>query len=524
MARLLYSLAAALLIHSTTAGYTLVRDYKPDTFFDHFGFFDGEDPTHGTVEYQSRQGAEARHLISNTDTSVRIGVDSTNKVPDLRPSVRIFSNETFNQGILLVDVKHMPAGCGTWPALWLLGDGEWPANGEIDILEGANDQTTNYMTLHTSDAEGEDCSLTAIPASGGDGTGALGYSKKDYSGTVATNECAWKPETNDNSGCQIQAPTGQTPVYAGTGKTTNAIVPTFGDALNRAGGGTLAMQWTSNGIKIWFFGRTQYKPSDIAAATDFSSTAYPIYLLPSNDAWGKPLAHFSGPACDWERRFQDMRIVINTDFCGDWGAATWPAGSCPASTGYDSCESFVKEKPEAFTEAYWEFGAFRWFEWRDPAPATSSTTATTTTSLSTSSTSSAAATTVVIVTRTSTAIPSSTVVESTFSTALTAPTVIFSTYAAPSTTARPFTYDPLPDLAEPSSTHVPASSTSPNVAAETSVDSSISSSTPPADESKKGNAQYLVNGKLPLGGARSVRVSPLILSTSALIGFAALMG
>lgn len=519
MARLTYPLLAALFIHSTSAGYTLVRDYAPDTFFDYFGFFDEDDPTHGTVQYQSRQGAEAKNMISTTDTSVRIGVDSTNKVSDLRPSVRLFSNETFNQGILLVDVKHMPSGCGTWPALWMLGDGEWPANGEIDIIEGANDQSANYMTLHTSEEDGEECSLTDIPESGGDGSGALGFSKKDYTGNVYTDECAWKPDTNDNSGCQIQAPTGQTAVYAGTGKTTNAVVPTFGEALNRAAGGTLAMQWTVSGIKIWFFGRTLAKPSDIAAAIDLGSTVSPVTLAPSNDAWGKPLAHFSGPKCDWEKRFQDMRIVVNTDLCGDWGAATWSSGTCPATTGYDSCEKFVKENPQAFTEAYWEFGAFRWFEWRDPEPVTTSTTS--------SSTSSTAAVTTVKTTKTRTATSngssSSSAVgdKSTSTAAPAAPTVIMSTVPAPSTTSRPFTYDPLPESAAPPSSTQAASSTNGNVAAETSVSSS-STSTPPADESKKGNAQYLVNGKLPLGGAGSVCVPWLMMAGGGLAGLVAL--
>lgn len=487
MPRLLSTLVAALLVHSTSATYTLATDYSPTTFFDHFGFFDGDDPTHGTVEYQSRQGAKAKNLISTTDSTVRIGVDSTNKVDSGRPSVRLFSNTTYNHGILLVDVKHMPAGCGTWPALWMLGDGNWPDAGEIDIIEGANDQANNYMTLHTSDVVGEECSLAETAEQTDDGSGALGLLKKDYTGTVLGSSCAYNLETNDNTGCQVHAPEGTSSVFAAAGQTIKADVPTFGGSLNSAAGGTLAMQWTSTGIKIWFFGRTQAKPADVAAAIDLTSTVSPVTLAPSDEAWGEPMAHFSGSSCDWEKRFYDMRIVINTDFCGDWGAGTWSTGQCPSQTGYDSCEKYVQENPQAFTEAYWEFGAFRWFDWEDPAPP-----APTTTSSASSSTTS---------TSSSTSTPS-TVTATILSTTLVHPTVVYTTVST-RVTSRPFTYDPLTTTAAETS-----SSTEAAGAASTTATASTTAAEPTAssDESKKGDAQYLVNGKLPLGGAGSVVV------------------
>ncbi len=43
----------------------------------------------------------------------------------------------------------MPFGCGTWPALWMLGP-DWPNYGEIDIVEGVNIHTTNSLTLHSN--------------------------------------------------------------------------------------------------------------------------------------------------------------------------------------------------------------------------------------------------------------------------------------------------------------------------------------------------------------------------------------
>jgi beta-glucanase (GH16 family) len=44
----------------------------------------------------------------------------------------------------------MPQGCATWPAAWEVDEGDWPNEGEVDIVEGVNDQTPNQSTLHTS--------------------------------------------------------------------------------------------------------------------------------------------------------------------------------------------------------------------------------------------------------------------------------------------------------------------------------------------------------------------------------------
>lgn len=77
-----------------------------------------------------------------------------------RGSVRIESKKTYNKGLFIVDIKHMPGGiCGTWPAFWSLGGGTWPQNGEIDILEGVNQNTQNKMVLHTD----TQCSVKSPP-------------------------------------------------------------------------------------------------------------------------------------------------------------------------------------------------------------------------------------------------------------------------------------------------------------------------------------------------------------------------
>ncbi len=36
-----------------------------------------------------------------------------------RDSVRLEGLRRFNRGLFILDVRHMPAGCATWPAFWL---------------------------------------------------------------------------------------------------------------------------------------------------------------------------------------------------------------------------------------------------------------------------------------------------------------------------------------------------------------------------------------------------------------------
>ena len=52
--------------------------------------------------------------------------------------------------MIILDLAHMPEGCGTWPAFWTVTRGAWPAGGEIDIIEGVNDQGPNLSSLHTT--------------------------------------------------------------------------------------------------------------------------------------------------------------------------------------------------------------------------------------------------------------------------------------------------------------------------------------------------------------------------------------
>jgi beta-glucanase (GH16 family) len=49
----------------------------------------------------------------------------------------------------------LPAGTGLWPAFWALGAGEWPATGEIDIMENVGEADWSSVALHGPGYSGE---------------------------------------------------------------------------------------------------------------------------------------------------------------------------------------------------------------------------------------------------------------------------------------------------------------------------------------------------------------------------------
>ena len=297
-------ISPALLLPPTHAAYTLTDSFSQDTFFGNFSAFSGADPTNGFVQYQTYDSATTKsliHTVPNANYASYIIADPTSSTTKGRDSVRISSTKSFNKGLFILDLLHMPKNvCGSWPAFWLLGP-DWPKGGEIDILEGVNAQQGNQMTLHTS----EGCSLQP----GG------------FSGKLETQNCG--PDEK-NTGCAI----------------TSADPSGFGDGFNRGNGGVYATEWTGKDISIWFFPREKI-PSDISSGN------------PTPEKWGQPVAKFGGSSCDVESHFKDMKIVFNTAFCGDWAGKVWQSGGCAAATGVAKCEDFVGQHPEAFKESFW---------------------------------------------------------------------------------------------------------------------------------------------------------------------------
>lgn len=338
----LISTAAIVLASTTSATYTIQDDYSPSNFANMFDFFTDADPTSGYVNYISQTAAESAGLYSANSNSVYMGVDSKNVATGRgRDSVRISSKKSYNHGLIILDLAHMPGGqCGTWPAFWLLGP-DWPTHGEIDIIEGVNSQTTNGFAGHTNAG----CSITS--------TGAM-------SGTMEYPNCDVNaPGQPTNGGCTIH-----------TGNTQ-----TYGAGFNAANGGVYATEWTSEAISIWFFPRSAI-PSDLSGGN------------PNPDNWGLPMAQFAG-GCDIDEHFQDQQIVFDITFCGQWAGQVWSQDSVCSSKAA-TCQDYVTNNPSAFADTYWSINSLKVYQENGGAPVTSS--ASTSSAPSASSTSLAATT------------------------------------------------------------------------------------------------------------------------------------
>ncbi|KAI8939458.1 hypothetical protein NX059_003234 [Plenodomus lindquistii] len=353
--------------NTPTSAYQLTDDLSYKNFFSAFEFFSGPDPTEGFVQYQSREAAISQNLVGflNDTQTIFMGVDYKTKDPKGRASVRLESKKTWNQGLLIADIRHMPSSiCGTWPAFWLLsGKNEngtelaWPIGGEIDILEGVNDYDTNAVTLHTSTGCIVDNSTTS----------SADISVPPFTGTMATSDCdVAAPDQDKNVGCSIHAPSSLVQTGTGTGDMdTNTTRPlaSYGTPFNTAGGGVYAMEWTSSSISVWLIPRNSTLHTSAFPPPSTPSSNSTV-TTPDPSTWGPPLAHFSGSGCDFSSRFKDLKIIFDTTFCGQWAGREWEEGGCMAKTGVSTCEEYVLENPGAFEEAFWEVGMVQWWEKR----------------------------------------------------------------------------------------------------------------------------------------------------------------
>jgi hypothetical protein len=251
------------------------------TFFDNFDYFTGYDPSSGFVHYVPADEAAQYNLTYASSSSAILRVDTsvTNEtVPNAstgRFSVRITSKTQYGlDNLFIFDVKHTPTGCATWPALWMSDPSNWPTNGEIDIMEAVNvvGSTNNQMTLHTDAG----CTMNV---------------KRKETGKVLTTNCV--NSTDENAGCGV-SPVDNT---------------TFGDTFNNNGGGILAMELRSAGIRIWQFNRSSI-PADLSAGS------------PDPSVWGEATADFPGTDCNIGNHFKNQSIIANIDLCGSWAGAT----------------------------------------------------------------------------------------------------------------------------------------------------------------------------------------------------------
>jgi len=301
--------------------YTLVANHEGRDFLHGWGFWSAADPQQGLVNYRNKEDA-ARLNYTFYDEGADAFIlqpDSTSRLGEWenRDSVRIETTSLYKYGLVVLDAEHMPAGCGLWPAFWMY-DFPWPVAGEIDIIEGVHNSTENRVALHTTSK----CAMKWEPST------FTGTMDKNLYGAPGANCDVKAEDQKPNVGCGIKD-------------------FTYGEGFNQGGGGVYAMEWTSDGISVWFFPR-RHIPRDLHCKN------------PQPTKWGQPMARFEfGAHCD-KSSFDFQHIVINLTFCGVWGERDFAAWGCQHQ-GL-TCQEFVRQKPEALKEAYWKIRNVRVYQ------------------------------------------------------------------------------------------------------------------------------------------------------------------
>lgn len=281
----------------------------------------------GSAQYVSLEEATSLQLVQILDNSVRFNVETTKYVSGTRKSIRASSKNLFNANTLIVvDVEHIPAACGAWPALWTVArDGSWPDKGEIDIIEGVNLFTQNGLSVHTKD---------------GFWMKDTGFSAGFMMSSDNKNNCA-ALATNDQ-GCGLR----------------DSNTASMGAPFNANKGGVFVLDWTDDVISIFFFSRGNV-PQDIASGAPNKSSAWRS---------SKPHARFQDTnGQKTSNYFMEHVLVVNTNLCGNWPEGVWSADasyagqsqSCAQQTGFGTCADFMRNAGDQLSEAYWSLNSIR---------------------------------------------------------------------------------------------------------------------------------------------------------------------
>jgi len=313
---LVVALSLTRTVNSTFTRYERELSIVGSDFFEQFNWESENDPTHGRVNYLTLEEARAKNLSYATEHKFFMLPDSKNVVSPGsrgRDSIRISSKRAFDESVIILDLAHMPHGCGTWPAFWTLSQqGPWPAGGEIDIIEGVHEAEQDLISLHTL----PECTMPE---------------KRHQTGETASTNC--DTAFNFNQGC-------------GTNVRTSG---SYGEDFDSNGGGFYALARSKEyGIKVWFWPRRSFVPLDVRFNVE----------VVNPDFWGTPTAYFpTGDNCGYEEHFDAHMLVFDLTFCGDWAGSpsVWPASGCSPL----SCNNFVDQNPEAFVDAYWEVNSLR---------------------------------------------------------------------------------------------------------------------------------------------------------------------
>lgn len=263
-----------------------------------------------------------------------------------RQSIRLEGKRRFHRGLFIIDLRHMPAGCGVWPAFWMTDEANWPINGEIDIVEGVNYQSEAKTALHST----KGCSMRDVPVGVKTGSWdtAIGIPDKktgipDMTIREATNCFVYDPHQWLNQGC--------------------VAVDTEGDSLggpvNDKGGGVYVLEWdpVNRHIRTWVFSPHTRVPENLRQSIETASEEEDENrVVPDPELWPLPYGYFTigdGTLCA-ASHFKNMRLVFNMAFCGSVAGNRFQMDCPKQAKKFETCNDWIASEPKELDEAYWK--------------------------------------------------------------------------------------------------------------------------------------------------------------------------
>lgn len=170
-------LLGTLAARPHAADETAALEAKPVLFFDDFSGPE-LDRTKWNVEVSGNVwNDELQCYIDSKDTAYLVPSDkspgSENGALIIHPRFRPGTKSTLGRSYDFVSARlntngkfdfthgtcaariRMPDAVGAWPAFWMLGNGDWPATGEIDIMEYVGEKDWTGVAVHGPKYSGE---------------------------------------------------------------------------------------------------------------------------------------------------------------------------------------------------------------------------------------------------------------------------------------------------------------------------------------------------------------------------------
>ncbi|KAF9004230.1 hypothetical protein BDQ17DRAFT_1424676 [Cyathus striatus] len=206
--------------------------------------------------------------------------------------------------LIIVDAVHISFGCS--PSFWTLGNGgNWPAGGEIDLIEAINLMGNNQVAVHTNPG----CTLNS---------GSAAQTGRTLQSDCSNSAGRAVAETKSNS---------------------------YGETFAQAGGGVFAMQFDVSGVFTWFWSRSD-SPDNIKNANSVSTMGM--------TSWGLPSSAYAASSCNITEMFEPQQLVLLTTLCGIWaGVPNIYANTCHTPTGNCFLDNIVGPGSN-YDDAYWE--------------------------------------------------------------------------------------------------------------------------------------------------------------------------